>query len=358
LLIFALQTWFDLQKILRGGNESENFVTINKPVSLVNTIFGKAVFPPTDIKDIENQSFVESVGIFTANQFKVSASNARLGFYTELFFESLPPQYLDLRDPDFRWQEGQLDLPVILSKDYLALYNFGFAASQGLPQFTAATIRQLSLDITIRSRNGQQQTFSGRIVGFSERINSILVPETFMAWANARFGDPTEGGTSRLLLKVANSYDKNLRTYLDEKGYELSTGRLIGSRLVTVLNALIAALAVIGILLMVLSVIVFLISFQLIIAQSAEDIRLLKQIGYRPSEIAKILRGGLLRILAVVFAAVIAVLIPARLFLVNWLEQQSFDLSPMYDVTVILIGVGLMLGIVLLNNRNIQKEVL
>lgn len=357
LLLFALQTWFDLRRILRGASDGDNFVTINKPVSLANTIFGKSVFNQNEIKTIENQPFVQAVGAFTANRFKVGASSRMLNFYTELFFESIPPAYLDVTDSDFRWREGQAELPIIMSKDYLALYNFGFAISQGLPQFTASTIRQVTIDITIRG-NGREQVFTGRIIGFSERINSVLVPEDFMTFANKNFGDQPDIGTSRILLKVANPYDQQLTSFLNEKGYELSTGRLIGGRLGTILNATIAALVGIGILLMILSVLVFVLNYQLIISKSVDDIRLLRQIGYRPTDIAKILRGSLLRLLVGVFVAVIVALTAARIGVVGWIENQSFDVPKNYDLVVWLIGLGLFVLIIFINVLNIKKQVL
>jgi hypothetical protein len=150
LLLFSLQIYFDFQQILRGSSESDNFITINKPVSLVNTFLGKSVFNKKDIQELGNQPFTEGVGIFTANRFKASASSKMINFYTDLFFESVPNAFLDVQDSHFRWDEGQAEIPIIMSKDYLALYNFGFALSQGLPQFTASTIRQIHLDITVR----------------------------------------------------------------------------------------------------------------------------------------------------------------------------------------------------------------
>ncbi len=357
LLLFALQTWFDLRQILRGSSDGDNFVTINKPVSLANTIFGKSVFSQKDVQTIENQSFVQSVGAFTANRFKVGASSRMLNFYTELFFESIPDAYLDVTDTDFRWHEGQAELPIIMSKDYLALYNFGFAISQGLPQFTASTIRQVTIDITVRG-NGREQTFRGRIIGFSERINSVLVPEDFMAFANQNFGDQPNAGTSRLLLKVGNPYDRKLTDFLAEKGYELSSGRLIGGKLGSILNATIAALAGIGVLLMILSIIVFILNYQLIISKSVADIRLLRQIGYRPADIAKILRGSLFRLLGGVFCAVIIALFFIRMSVVNWLEKQSFDVAKNYDFVVYLVALSLFVLIVFINIWNIKKQVL
>ncbi len=357
LLLFSLQTWFDLHKILRGSSEGDNYVILNKPVSLANTIFGKSVFKDDEIKDIGNQSFTKSVAPITANRYKVSASSNAINLYTELFFESVPREHLDVQDPDFRWQTGQTEVPIIMSKDYLALYNFGFAISQGLPQFTPSTIRKVSFDINIKGK-GTEKSFVGRIIGFSNRINSILVPESFMAYANDQFGDQPDLGTGRILLKVANPYDKTLGNYLNEHGYELSTGRLIGGKLGSILNATIVALAVIGILLMLLSTLVFILNYQLIISKSAADITLLRQIGYRPSDIARILRGSLLRLLSSIFITVIVVLILTRIGIVDWLGKQDFTVTKGYDAPVILIGMALMTTIVVINILNIKKQVM
>lgn len=360
LLLFALQIYFDFQTILRGDTESDNYITINKPVSLVNTFLGKSVFSTDNIQEIEKMSGeigTEGVGIFTANRFKVSASSRMMGFYTELFFESIPEFFLDIQDPSFRWLEGQNEIPIIMSKDYLALYNFGFALSQSLPQFTPSTIRQVSVEITINGQ-GRQQTFAGRIIGFSERINSILVPEKFMKYANDNFGDQPDIGASRLLLKVKNPYDKNLRRFLEDKGYEISSGRLIGGRLTTVLNVVISSVFMIGILLMILSLIVFILNYQLIISKSAPDIKLLLQIGYRPSQIIDTLRGSLLALLGSVFLFVIGGLIMARIGILSWMQQQGIELPGSYHLVVIAVGISLMVLIATINIINIKKSVL
>ena len=360
LLLVALQIYFDFQKILTGSNDSDNYITINKPVSLANTFLGKSVFSTANIKELEDASQsigTEGVGIFTANRFKVGASSKMIGFYTELFFESIPDAFLDIQDPQFRWFEGQNEIPIIMSKDYLALYNFGFALSQGLPQFTPATIRQVTIDITIRG-NGREQVFSGRIIGFSERINSVLVPEMFMKHANDNFGDQPDIGASRLLLKVKNPYDKNLTRFLDDKGYEVSSGRLIGGRLTTILNAVISSIFIIGFLLMLLSVIVFILNYQLIISKAASDIRLLLQIGYRPVQIMAVLRGSLVKLLGNIFTVIILFLIVTRLVFIQWMEKQGFDLSKIYHEAVIVTAIFLMVIIIAINFFNIKRSVL
>jgi uncharacterized membrane protein YidH (DUF202 family) len=356
ILLFASQLYFDFQKILRGSNDADNFITINKPISLVNTIFGKSVFSTENIKELENQSFTQQVTPFIANRFKASASSRMINFYTELFFEAVPESFIDVQDPQFRWFEGQGEVPIIMSKDYLALYNFGFALSQGLPQFTPSTIRQVTVDITLRG-NSREQTFTGRIIGFSERINSILVPPSFMKWSNANFGDQPDQGASRLLLKVNDPYDKQLASFLKEKGYEISIGRLTGGRLALMLNISLFILSVIGVLMLILSIVVFILNYQLIISKSSQDIKLLLQIGYKAGQINEILRGTLFRILLGVFAAVVVCLGVARWAILSWVNQNGFELHTFYHWVVCLIGLVVFGLILFINARSIKKNI-
>jgi hypothetical protein len=356
ILLFACQLYVDFQKILRGSNDADNFITINKPVSLANTIFGKSVFSTENIKELENQSFSQQVTPFVANRFKASASSRMINFYTELFFEAVPESFIDVQDPMFRWFEGQGEVPIIMSKDYLALYNFGFALSQGLPQFTPSTIRQVTVDITLRG-NGREQTLTGRIIGFSERINSILVPPSFMKWSNANFGDQPDQGASRLLLKVNDPYNKQLSAFLKEKGYEISIGRLTGGRLALMLNISLFILSVIGVLMLILSIVVFILNYQLIISKSSSDIKLLLQIGYKSAQINEILRGALFRILASVFVAVVVFLIVARWSILAWVNQNGFELHTFYHWAVCMMGLVVFGFILFINARSIKQNI-
>ena len=190
------------------------------------------------------QDFIASVGKFTPSTFQVSASSSMMGFYTELFFEAVEDEYLDIHPRKFKWKEGQQEIPVIISRDYLALYNFGFAPSQGLPQFTPSTIGKVAVDVIIRG-NGNRRTFKGRIIGFSDRINSIIVPDNFLAWSNKQFGSSAKSDPSRIILKTDNPYSTELQDLLDKKNYEVSSGKLIGGKLTALLQGVISAIAII-----------------------------------------------------------------------------------------------------------------
>ena len=81
-----------------------------------------------------------------------------------------------------------------LPRNYLNLYNFGFAQSRSLPQLSEGVMGMVNLDIRITGV-GRTENFKGKIVGFSNRLNTILVPETFMTWANNEFRPGAEKRT-------------------------------------------------------------------------------------------------------------------------------------------------------------------
>jgi hypothetical protein len=356
LLLSAAQFHFDLNRLLKGdADPNDRFIQINKKVNLFNTLGEKAVFDEREIEAINRQPFIQKAGVFVANDFKAGAYSDLLGFYTELFFESVPSDFLDVSEPDFRWREGQQSVPVILSKDYLALYNFGFAPSQGLPQLTPATIQRLKMELRI-SGNGRQQTFEGQIVGFSERINSVLVPPDFMAWANQHFGS---GGKepSRLILKVDNPLAKDLRTFLQKHNYELSTGKLIGGQFGVLLKIVLGVLTVFGLLILLLSMLIFILNFQLLVAENADDIRLLQQTGHFPRQISGLLTRKFAFLFGGTLLAVLATMLAARWVTIQYFKNQGFMLKFNLHPLVWLLGLVFAAGVVFIMLFNMRRSV-
>ena len=357
LMLTAVQLYFDLQKLLEGeANPNDRFVQINKKVNVFNTFGVKSTFSEEEIEEIQSQDFVQKIGTFTPNQFKANATSRMMGFYTELFFESVPDDFLDVNEPKFRWRKGQKELPVILSRDYLALYNFGFAPSQGLPQFTPNTIKKVSIDVNV-SGNGLRHTFEGRVVGFSDRINSVLVPPDFMEWANNAFGRGKSSESSRLILQVDNPMASELENFIKEKGWEVSSGRLIGGQFGILLNILVGAIATIGFLLLLLSVLIFILNFQLIISRASEEIRLLLQLGYKTDQISQVLTRNVLILYGVVIAAVLLVLFVSRFFLTGWMETQGFRISMNLSGLTYLLILAFSALFLYVNFKNIEKNV-
>ena len=338
LLLLAAQLYFDLQTLLNGENDnSGHFIQLNKKVNIFNTIGGASGFSEIELENIEDLDAVESVGVFTSNAFKAGAYSDMLGFYTELFFEAVPNEFLDVEEPHFRWSEGRKEIPVLVARDYLALYNFGFAPSQGLPQISAKSARRLVMDVRLEGK-GKRQTFEGRVVGFTDRINSILVPADFMEWANQEFGNDDQKRPARIILKVANPLDKELLGFIGEKGYEISTGRLIGEEIIVIFKIVITALAILALVILLLAALVFVMAFELVISKNESSIKLMLEQGFEPRTISKLVENKFLKIFSWIILSVFIMLFFIRFLLADMLENQGFDLSVNLHVLVYLLG--------------------
>ena len=358
LLLAAMQLYHDIDYLLGGGGQAgDQFVQINKAVTIFSTLGAKNNFSDAEIEDIGEQPFVSRVGTFTPNRFKVTAFSNGLGFRTDLFFESVPNEFLDIDTTEFQWKPGDEEVPIVMSRDYLALYNFGFAPSQGLPQFTPSTIKKVNVDLRIQGTGGQQ-FYQARLADFSDRINSILVPQSFLDYANRTMGRPADGsGQTRLILQVDNPMSTEFREWLTTNGYELSTGRLVGGQFVTLLEIVVGIIALFGLVIVILSVLVFLMNFQLLIAESAGKIKLLQQLGYKQGQITQVLFKRVAIFFGIVFVITLVVLFVLRAWAGKFVGEQGYDIGSgvsMWTWLVALLFAVLFLG---LNYWNIKKRV-
>ena len=77
----------------------------------------------------------------------------------------------------------------------------------------------VQMDVMMRG-NGRVEQYKGNIVGFSNRLNTILVPQSFMDWANKNFAPEKEAEPSRLIVEVKNPTDTAITDYFQQKNYE------------------------------------------------------------------------------------------------------------------------------------------
>ncbi len=357
ILLFAIQLYIDFNSIIqKNAADNETYLVLNKRVNLLNTLGLKASFDAIELKDIAAQPFAKRAAAFTTNRFKVSASSSVVSFRTDLFLEALPDEMLDVPLVDFRWHEGGAEVPIVLSKDYLALYNFGFAPAQGLPQFTASTISRVSFDLSL-SGSGKFQTYKGRVVGFSDRINSILAPQSFLDYANKTYGDAPDNGAARVIVAVNAATDKRLTDYIEDKGYEVSNGKLFGDSLGGLVTLVLGILGGIGVLIALLSALVFILNFQLLVSRAAPDIKLLLNIGYTPASISAVILRRLFIIFIATFAAALVALFALKYVLAQNLANQGININ--YYPSFATLIIGMLIGILFLwtNKRSVEQSV-
>ena len=186
----------------------------------------KNLFNSTEIEEIRKQPSVDGVSPLISNRFQVELSAGNIiPFSTSLFLESLDDEFLDTLPPNFKWKPGQEFLPMIVSSDFLQMYNV-FAPGYGLPQVSEATASQIKIFITCTGVNGAQQTFRGSIVAFSDRINSIIVPKDFLVWGNNVFSHNTEVKAARLYVKMKDANNPAFISFLDKHQYRINKDKV------------------------------------------------------------------------------------------------------------------------------------
>ena len=274
-----------------AGLFKPEYMVVNKKVSLRATFDSKLTeFSQREIDEISRQKFVRSVSGFTSGTFGVRAytkpSLQIPDFYTDLFFESVPDHLLDNATSSWQWDEQTGMIPIILPRDYLNLYNFGFAGSQGLPQISESVVQQVLFTVRL-SGNGLQEFFDGRIAGFSDYLNTILVPDAFMKWANERFGDGSDGKLSRLIIETVNPADPAIAEFFAEKqNYDISGNKGEQGKLSYFLRLMITVVIIIGVLIMIPAIGLMLLSINLLVYKNRKTLGNLILLGYRRNKLA------------------------------------------------------------------------
>ena len=230
IVLLSVQFYGDVLPVFTQGDSfmKKDYLVVSKKVSTLGSVVGKSsTFSEGDIANMEEQPFTKAVGTFTPARFKVYGGLGVQGMQlsTAMFFESVPNRFVDVKLNDWTFKEGQEEIPIIIPRNYLNLYNFGFAQSRNLPQLSEGVMGMMSLDIRISGR-GQVKAMKGRIVGFSNRLNTILVPEDFMLWANRTYGDNETNRPSRLIVEVDNPTDERIAQYFKDNGYETEGDKL------------------------------------------------------------------------------------------------------------------------------------
>jgi hypothetical protein len=294
LLLAGIQFYMDVKSVLSQNRDllDPEYIVINKQVNIGQTLgFVGSGFSQEEIDEIAAQPFADKVASFISNEFPVAGyteNSSVPDFYTELFFEAIPDEFIDVKSDDWHWDRNEGTIPVIIPQDYLNLYNFGFAQSQGLPQVPKEIISMVNIKIRLKGQGrGVYDDYPGRIVGFSNRINSILVPYDFLEWANDTYGYFKKSDPSRVILVSKDPTDPEIIKFIEDRGYDTIREKLKSSRLNIILKFIISFLVVIATIIIGLAFLVFLLSLQLMISRSSEKIRRLSKLGFHYREISR-----------------------------------------------------------------------
>lgn len=363
ILLLGLQFYRDALTALSAKDSlmRADYLIISKQVS--SGLFGSRdnSFSTEEIADLEQQPFVAALGRFTPSKFQVSAglglgSALGGGLSTYMFLEAVPDRFLDLKPSDWHWEEGQQEVPLIIPRSYLGLYNSAFAQSQGLPLLSEATIGAIPLGLELRG-GLEEQHYRGRIVGFSNRLNTLLVPEHFIQQMNRHLAPEVPASPTRLILELHNPSDPAIALYLRAHSYESEGERLASSQSMYFLRLLSGVVLGVGLLISALSAYLLLLSIYLLLQKNSRQLENLLLLGYSQRQLV------LPYVLLTLVLNLLALL--AALGLVLWVrgyyleaasrlvpEELGASLLP-----TLLVGLGLLVGTTLVNALAIGRKV-
>lgn len=363
IVLLAFQFYFDINPLFTGKDKllKEDFLTITKKVGILGGLSSRSNgFSQNEIDDLKKQPFVKNVGAFTPSQFNVfggfNSQKLGIAFNTEMFFESVPDQFIDVASDSWRFSPVDNTVPIILPKNYLDLYNFGFAQASSMPRISEQLIGLINLDISITGRNGLRQQMKGRIVGFSNRLNSILVPETFMTWANQQYGG-TPSEPARLIIEVSNIADPNLSGYFKDKGFEISGDNTTASKMSFFLKIIIGIVVSVGILICVLSFFILVLSIYLLLEKNMNKLKTLRLIGYSKSIVVKPYEWLAVGLNLVILVLSLAVTFIVRAQYLNFVGKLLPVAEARFSLYTVLIGFTIFVLLSLLNILIIRRKV-
>lgn len=357
LLLCSAQMYININQLIKDKNPRKNgfdFVSVTKTITNQN-MGGDNRFTEADIQDLKLQPFIKDAAPLSSNQFRAKASAGNIiPFSTDLFLESVKDNFIDTVPASFKWQAGQQDVPIIFSADFLEMYNV-FAPAQGLPQLSESSIGTVNVVLECYGASGIKAEFRGHIVAVSDRINSVLVPENFLLWANKTFGNATDAPAARVYIKTIDANNADLLNFLQKKNYHVNKEKTKFGRVKQILQGIVSGLGGFALLVILLAMMLFSFYLQLMIARSKDNLQLLLTLGYSPKWLSKTLAKKWIPVYTIIIFVALAI---TQLF--QYIFQKYFitgggQLSPWIDIIVIAITLLLMLLCITINNRLIKK---
>ena len=359
LILSAVQLQANYNDLLHSKTNQDsiaNFLVINKHVT--DKTIGSTNLTDAEIADLKKQPFVDAIGVLTPSHFKVDAQfvSDLIPVHSDIFFESVPDEFIDVQSADWKWNSNSNFIPMIIPNMFLDMWNFGFATSQDLPQLTQDFVKNLPIEIKIKSPYGRQ-VFTGKVVGFSDRISSVLVPQPFMDWANQQFGTDKDAKPSRMVIRTKDPGNPELVSYLNDHGLTTDADKTRFSKYRQIVDVVVNISWITGATMLLFALLIFTLFIQLTVASCKEEITLLITLGAAPKQLQRFLMKQFFPPNIFIVAIVLIILAVLQFLLQGILKAQHIYLNALLSYTTIIAAVLILIVLWLVNRMSIKKYI-
>lgn len=333
LVLSCMQLYSNANALLgKKSSDSNYWITLSKTINPDNIGRKELIgFNKKDISEIKNWKEVKDIYPVVSNDFKVSADGGSfIPFYTDMYLEAVDNEAIDIKDlSEFVVKDNTI--PIIISREYLNLYNYGFALNQGLPQITEEFAKKIEVNINITLKD-KNLKYKGRLIGLSDRIHSVLVPKKFLDSINATqaYTQANKDINTRILVKVNDVSDQDLIAKMTKKGYESNQESLRSAKIKGKLFLVLRAIAFIGVFILILCLFMIVNFIKMQFLEKQEEVSIKYALGYSPKKmVSSISRFFSLNVALVLMLSLILLSIGQYFFatseISNGLLQKNID---------------------------------
>ncbi len=287
-ITFLVTSVHYLLRVSEFGKDTEiigaNILVIQRKVTSSSTLnLTKTDFELEEIEQMKKEPFIEDVQAVVSNNFRVwlELNEKRIPpFKTDVFIQAVDKKFLDVKSDKWKWKEGDSFVPIIMPRDFIVMLNT-FMSASGIPQISDELALQIKFKLRISNGN-KQEWVDSKIIGFTNEIPALLVPEEFMDYANSNFSDGSEAKITQVMIAGKEGEFGKLEAYMDEHGLESRNSQVVVSRLKSIVGTLFGVISGISVITVLLSGLVLIQYLQLLMTHNKYEIRTLLRLGYAP----------------------------------------------------------------------------
>jgi hypothetical protein len=290
-LLFLISSIHYLIRVNEFGKGEEilgpNTMIVQKKVSNSSSLnLTKTDFSKEEIERFKNEQFVADAQAVICNNFNVlllTDDPYVPKFSSDVFLQTVNSKFLDVPIDKWKWKEGDTIVPIVMPRDFLVMLNT-FMSASGIPQVSEDLAKDIKFKLRI-SNDSKKDFVVARIVGFTNEIPSLLVPESFMKFANEKYSNGKDSKITNVMISSKEGGFGKMEKFLEERGLESRKSQVVIGKLKSIVSTLFLVLLVISVVTVLVSSLVLIQYMQLLIATNQYQIRTLLRLGYKPIRI-------------------------------------------------------------------------
>jgi ABC-type antimicrobial peptide transport system permease subunit len=195
-------------------------------------------------------------------------------------------------------------------------------SASGIPQVSDDLAKDIKFKFKLwNSEKKIEERVDAKIIGFTNEVSSLLVPESFMKYGNDTYSDGTDQKITQVMISGEESQFGLVEDLLTKKGLESKNSQMLIGRLKSVVGTLILVVLGISIIAVFVSGLVLIQYMQLLMSRNLYEVRTLMRIGYHPKDLIRTFFLYFVKIFGYVSIIGVAIFFVFKFFLDKMFDQ-------------------------------------